>query len=148
MTTGLVLAVALVAAACSPDEEPQALDTPTPTTVETPGCGQLVQTSLEVLATRITAGDSTLNIQAIPATEADDAWFVAGEFAGDAFERAGDLALWAAVEDPTDRIVDTFYAVNDLAIEGSDWTELPSDVAADVSEDDPSVDILFDCVSG
>lgn len=146
ITAGAALALALVlgalalgACADDPLDEPE----PVATATEVGECGSLSRPVLEVLATRIVVGEATLNVNSIPATTAEDTWFVAGEIEGEGYEGPDDVALWATTTDPEGEDAGLeFTAVNDLAIEGSDW-----DPEEEVTEDDPAVEELFACVA-
>jgi hypothetical protein len=96
--------------------------------------------ALQVLAGGITAEGATLGVNAIPAEESAGLWFIAGELEGGSFDGGGDIAIWATTEDPVAEALD-FIAVNDLAIEESDW-----EPEAEIDTDDPAVDIVTKCV--
>lgn len=146
MTTAVKRAVAIAAlalllgAACTDDPTTEAAPEASPTPIE---CHEISQPSLSALAGDITVGNSTLNINTIRATEVDGWWFVAGEIDGKGYNKRGDIALWAAEVDPDTETVEEYFAVNDLAIEGSNFETAPDEV----TEDDPSVEILAECVA-
>lgn len=141
ISAALALAAVLLLGACSDDP----LDEPTPAATggEVGECGGITNPILTVLASRIVVGDATLNVNSIEATTAEDTWFVAGEIEGEGYEATDDVGLWATTTDPeSDDAGLEFTAVNDLAIVGSDWE--PDE---ELTEDDPAVDVLLDCVA-
>ncbi|MDQ3964092.1 MAG: hypothetical protein M3277_09325 [Actinomycetota bacterium] len=137
---GVIVALMLALGACNDDplEEIQ----PDATPIERADCGSLSQPTLGVLASGITGGN-ILNLKSIEATTAGDTWLVAGEMEGKGFKGDGDVALWATTTDPEGDDADLeFTAVNDVAVEASDWP--PDD---ELSEDDAAVEVLFECVA-
>ena len=147
---GGVLVVGLLLGACSesPDADPEpAGEAPAEVSEEgaspsvSPGeCFEPSLASLQVLAGGITVEGATLGVNAIAAEDEDGLFYLAGELEGGDFEGTGDIAVWATTEDPAGEALD-FIAVNDLAIEESDW-----EPEADVDTDDPAVADVMKCV--
>jgi hypothetical protein len=147
---GGLLALGLLLGACSDagESDPEAADRPSETASEgsaagprtAEDCFEPALEALQVLAGGITAEGATLGVNAIPAEDADDLWYLAGELEGGDFDGDGDIAVWATTEDPSGEAFD-FIAVNDLAIEESDW-----EPEADIDGNDPAVDVVTKCV--
>ena len=117
--------------------EPEAGATPSP---QEP-CGELNQASFQALGDGITA-QTVLNIQTVPAA-LSGWWFVGGQVQGEDVEPGDDIAIWAVDEDPVDRLVEDFVAVNDPARAASDWPDAPPELTGT----DPAIQQLLDCVA-
>ena len=138
--TVLVLAAALLLAACSDD--PQVSDEAAETVSER--CQDVPTETLDLIATGLTIENGTLRDgAAVKSTYGPDLWMVAAEVDGVGFEGDGDHAVWAVITGVQVDEVEAIAAADDFTREASTWGD---DLGSEISSLVDGVSASLACV--
>jgi hypothetical protein len=139
----LLVPVVLLAGACGGDDE-EGAGTTAEAAAEVATCEPATSDLMTPLGNKVTLDDGRVgNGQMVQSEATPGIWFVAVELDGAGYEGTGDVATFAT----TNRFGgEAIYAVDELASEHTDWTDVADAEGVDAA--DPAGAAAARCVTG